>query len=288
MKQLTVTAPAKINLTLNMEGVREDGYHLLSSVFQTVSLCDRVTLTETQDGGITLTMSDPALPTDARNTAYKAAQLFFEYTALVPRVAMYVEKIIPQQAGLGGGSADAAAVLVGLNALFETQLSVKELCALGERVGADVPFCIVGGTAMVRGIGEIIEPLAPLKKCAVVIVKPDVGVSTKEAYAAVDHIKTIPADQEAMCHAVVNGDLKAVGELLSNAFEQALDLPQVDEALAALKACKPLGCAMSGSGSAVFALFENIADAERCAYTLGDDVRCYVCEPCSCGPTVVL
>lgn len=285
--QVIVDAPAKINLTLNIEGLRADGYHLLSSVFQAISLSDRVTLTRTTESGIALSMSDPALPCDERNTAYRAAKVFFEHVGIAPCVSIAVEKRIPQQAGLGGGSSDAAGVLVGLNALYDAGLSTQTLCALGEKVGADVPFCIVGGTAMVTGIGEVIEPLSPLPACHIVVAKPSVGVSTAQAYRAVDSVKTIPADQTAMRKAIENGDVSTVGALLSNAFEQALAIPDVNDLLSKMRAFSPLGCCMSGSGSAVFALFADAAAAGDCAHSLSEFVQCYTCEPLSRGATVI-
>ncbi len=285
--RVIVKAPAKVNLTLNMEGRREDGYHLLSSVFQAVSLSDTVILETSRQQGIHLTLSDPALPCDMRNTAYKAAAYFFEAVNVVPSVSIYVEKIIPQQAGLGGGSADAAGVLVGLNEMYQTNLSTDELCTIGERVGADVPFCIVGGTAMVTGIGEIISPIKPLKTCPMVIAKPPVGVSTAAAYAAVDSVETIPSDQEAICRAIENEDLDAVGKLLGNAFEQALAIPEVGDILDIMRRFSPYGCMMSGSGSAVFALFSDDADMVRCVTALESVADVYTCEPIAYGATVV-
>lgn len=290
MTKVIVRAPAKINLTLNIEGKRQDGYHLLSSVFQSVSLADVVTIEKTMGSGIALTLSDSSLPCDERNTAHKAACVFFEKTGITPCVSIYIEKCIPQQAGLGGGSADAAGVLVGLNTLFEADLSVNELCKLGERVGADVPFCIIGGTAMVTGIGEIIEPLSPLPKALLVIAKPAVGVSTAAAYAAVDSVATVPADQAAMVSAIENGDLTAIGGLLSNAFEQALNLPEVQAVLNVMRACKPLGCMMSGSGSAVYALFEDTRLYETIGAAmdkLAPAVQHYACECVAHGATVI-
>lgn len=287
--KVTVCAPAKINLTLNIEGRREDGYHLLSSVFQSVSLSDRVDIEEIDESGIVLTLSDPLLPCDRRNTAYRAAELFFEKTAIAPAVHIHVTKLIPQQAGLGGGSADAAGVLVGLNNLYGSPLDLRELCVLGEKVGADVPFCIIGGTAMVTGIGEIIERLPNLPLCRVVIAKPDVGVSTTAAYAAVDSVQTIPADQSAMRTAIDNGDLRSIGVLLSNAFEQALELPQIQLILETMRGFSPLGCMMSGSGSAVYALFD-VDDEENisaCVNALSQTVEVHCCAPISHGPLVM-
>ncbi|MBR5134382.1 MAG: 4-(cytidine 5'-diphospho)-2-C-methyl-D-erythritol kinase [Clostridia bacterium] len=285
MKRVVVSAPAKINLTLNMEGRREDGYHLLSSVFQAVSLADCVEIDITEQQGIMLTMSDPLLPCDERNTAYRAAKLFFEAVDKTPAVAIHVTKVIPQQAGMGGGSSDAAGVLVGLNALYETPLTVEQLCVIGEKVGADVPFCIVGGTAMVTGIGEKIEPIKSLPLCHIVVAKPNIGVSTAAAYAAVDGVETIPADQNAMVRAIENADLAKVGSLLSNAFEQALDLPEVDAVLEIMRSFSPYGCMMSGSGSAVFALFDIDDDdaAGACVNTLSKSVQTYRCVPLSKG-----
>ncbi len=285
--KIVVDAPAKINLTLNIEERREDGYHLLSSVFQAISLSDTVTIETTALQGITLTMSDPALPCDARNTAYKAAQVFFDYTGIAPSVSIRVDKRIPQQAGLGGGSSDAAGVLVGLDEFYSTNLSLDTLCMLGEKVGADVPFCIVGGTAMVTGIGEIIEPLLPLPPCHIVVAKPQVGVSTAEAYRAVDSVETDRADQSAMRAAIENGDLAAVGALLSNAFEQALAIPEVEQTLENMRKFHPLGCRMSGSGSAVYALFADEASASACAHSPALNVQCYECVPLECGATVI-
>lgn len=284
--RVTVNAPAKINLTLNMEGIREDGYHLLSSVFQAISLADEVIIESADSPGIHLSLSDPQLPCDERNTAYKAARVFFERVGCTPSVNIRVAKMIPQQAGLGGGSADAAGVLVGLNAIYGEPLSEKEMCDLGETVGADVPFCIVGGTAMVKGIGEIITPIKPLTPCAIVVAKPPVGVSTKEAYAAVDRAVTVPADQQAMVEAIERADLKAVGKYLSNAFEQALHIEQVSDILKTMRSHSPLGCMMSGSGSAVYAIFEEAASARALLHSLPKTVHTYLCEPLAVGATV--
>ncbi len=285
--QVIVDAPAKINLTLNIEGVREDGYHLLSSVFQAISLSDVVTLETVEQSGIELMLSDPLLPCDERNTAYRAAKQFFDHTGIAPSVHIHVEKRIPQQAGLGGGSSDAAGVLVGLNALYDAGLSTQTLCMLGERVGADVPFCIVGATAMVTGIGECIEPITPLAPCYLVVAKPQVGVSTAQAYRAVDSVATIPADQAAMCNAIACGNLSVVGSLLSNAFEQALAIPEVEDVLARMRACAPLGCMMSGSGSAVFAMFDDEQSARDCAHSLAPFVHTYECVPLNRGAAVI-
>ncbi|MGN0171289.1 MAG: 4-(cytidine 5'-diphospho)-2-C-methyl-D-erythritol kinase [Acutalibacteraceae bacterium] len=285
MKAIVLDAFAKVNLTLNIEGKRSDGYHLLSSVFQSISLADRIVLEKADDR--TLWLSDPTLVCDERNTALRAANAFFKATGIPGGVHIRIEKHIPQQAGLGGGSADAAGVLVGLNVLYGADLSQKALCTIGETIGADVPFCIVGGTAMVRGIGEIVEPLAELPPCFLVLAKPPVGVSTAAAYAAVDAVKTVPSDQQALCRAIEKGDLKAVGAQLGNAFLQALALFEADALVERMRAFSPLGVTMSGSGSTVFALFEKREQAEACAHSLADIAQAIVCTPCQNGTMII-
>ncbi len=285
MKRTVLYAFAKVNLTLNIEGRRADGYHLISSVFQSISLADRIILEKADDRSLWL--SDPALPCDDRNTACRAADAFFETTGITGGVHVRIEKHIPQQAGLGGGSADAAGVLVGLNMLYETDLSDQVLCKIGETIGADVPFCIVGGTAMVRGVGELIEPLRGLPPCFLVLAKPPVGISTAAAYAAVDAVQTVPSDQSALCRAIEEGDLKAVGAQLGNAFLQTLALPDVDTLIGRMRAFSPLGITMSGSGSAVFALFDKQTRAKDCAHSLSDIAQAIVCTPCQNGTQII-
>ncbi|MBQ9414472.1 MAG: 4-(cytidine 5'-diphospho)-2-C-methyl-D-erythritol kinase [Clostridia bacterium] len=277
-----VTAPAKINLTLYVEGKRADGYHELTSVFQTVTLADTVILEQADH--IKLSCSDPALPTDERNTAHRAAAAFFAATGIQGGATIHIEKRIPQQAGLGGGSADAAGVLVGLNALYDAGLSTADLCRIGASVGADVPFCVAGGTAMVTGIGEILRPLPPMPDCAIAIVKPPIGVSTKEAYQAVDALPKSPADRDAMCRALQNGDLIAIARLLDNDFERALCLPEVERAKDQLRSFSPLGVSMSGSGSAVFALF----DREETALAAAKATVGVFCRPSATGAAVTM
>ena len=179
MKRLTVPAPAKLNLSLDIVGVREDGYHLLRMIMQTIDLCDQIVLERADE--ISLTCNLPELPCDERNLAVRAAHAFFERTGLPGGVRMTLDKNIPHGAGMGGGSADAAAVLKGLNELCGTDLSQQELCEIGLRLGADVPFCIVGGTQLAEGVGERLTPLPPLPDCFLLVAKPEQGVSTPEA-----------------------------------------------------------------------------------------------------------
>ena len=288
MPAVTVLAPAKINLTLDVGGRRPDGYHEVDTVMQTVDLCDRVTVERTDSGRIELCLPGSDLPADERNTAYRAARLFFEKAGFAcPGVRLTVEKRIPMQAGLAGGSADAAGVLAGLNRLWDGAVSEAELLAAAAQVGADVPFCLVGGAARAVGIGTELTPYPPLPPCTVLIVQPETGVSTAEAYRAIDRARlTRRPDAAAMRRALESADLKAVGSRLGNVFEEAEALPEVERIRQTAKAYGALGCRMSGSGSAVFALFEREPDAGRCRAECARRFPfAQLCHPCG-GPLV--
>lgn len=185
---VTVEAPAKINLTLDVVGRRDDGYHLVETVMQAVDLCDRVTVRRTdKPGAVSLVCGDARVPDGPDNTAVRAAAAFFEACGLPnPGVEIGLRKRIPLQAGLAGGSADAAGTLVALDRLMDTRMTAAELCAVAETVGADVPFCVLGAAAYAEGTGTILTPLPSLPDCVVVIAKPLDGVSTAEAYRLVD------------------------------------------------------------------------------------------------------
>ncbi len=284
--ELVVEAPAKLNLTLDVNGRRPDGYHEMRSVMQAVDLADIVRLSFRRGNGIRLRLSDPALPTDSRNTAHKAAALFLQHTGLNHTgVDIAIDKHIPMQAGMAGGSADAAAVLVGLNALTGAGLDRGALCALGAEVGADVPFCVLGGAADATGIGTALRPLPPLPDCTILVVKPPVGVSTARAYALVDGAAvTRRPDADAMEAALERGSLAEVGRLLENVFEEAMALPEVAEIRETVAAFPAAGCRMTGSGSAVFALFEQATDAAACAERLRPRYpKSWLCRPVRTG-----
>ncbi len=279
--QVTVYASAKINLTLDVIGVRADGYHLLESVMQSVDCCDTLTATAT-DGELTLdVVGAPPCPVE-KNTAYRAAQVFLRETGIKGGAALTLTKRIPQQAGMGGGSADAAAALLALDRLYDTRLSVAELCAMGVQVGADVPFCVLGGTVMVTGIGEGLEPLPPLPDCHIVIAQPADGVSTAAAYAALDRAPIpIHPDNRAVRDALRRGDLGAVCAGVFNVFEPATALDGVTAIRRRMAEFSPLASQMTGSGSAVFAIFDDAARAQACADTLaGEFPTAFVCRPC--------
>lgn len=277
---VTVKAPAKINLVLDVVGRREDGYHLLETVFQTVDWCDRITV---DFADTTQVLCDGDAPQDESNTAYRAAMLFQEYTARKEQYCITVEKHIPMQAGLAGGSADAAGVLVALNHLTGANLSLDELCELGAKIGADVPFCIRGGTALGTGTGTDLQPLPAFETGYIVIVKPTGGVSTPEAYRLVDgKADLFHPSAHAFCEALKNGDFAAMAASVGNSFEDALCLPDSMTARDRLLKNGAAAACMSGSGSSVFGLFASRDTADACAAAMAQHyAQVRVCRPCA-------
>lgn len=285
--QVTVQAPAKLNLTLDVVGVRPDGYHLLESIMQTVDICDTLTVTAAPAGNLSLTVEGADVGPVEKNTVLRAARVFFAETGIEGGAVMTLTKRIPSQAGMGGGSADGAAALLALDRLYKTQLTTRQLCQMGVQVGADVPFCIVGGTAMCAGIGEEITPLPPLPACYVVIAQPEERVSTPAAYAALDGapLQDRP-DHPATLTALETGDLAAVCRQVANVFEPALKLPGVAAIRRQMAEFAPLCSRMTGSGSVVYAIFDSRETAQACADRLAHTFSSVqVCRPC--GPAKI-
>lgn len=280
--KITVEAPAKINLTLDILGKRDDGYHLIKTLMQSIDLCDTVSVWDTGDGGISITCTEESLPCDESNIAYRAAKAFFECTQREnPGIGIKIKKRIPVSAGLAGGSADGAAVLVALNRLLQTELDQDALCDIGEDVGADIPFCIVGGTICCSGTGTILTPAPDLPECWLVLAKPPIQISTKEAYDLADDRERFaePATNDAV-EAVCDGSLREIGKSLYNEFEELLHLSEVDAIKKQMKNNGALGTCMSGSGPTVFGLFENRDQAEDCADELQKQYQeVFVCQP---------
>ena len=261
----TVRAAAKINLFLDITGKRGDGYHIVNMVMQSVSLYDEVTVTvEKGDGEITVSCTDENIPCDETNTAYKAVKEFFEYAEIKPvNVSVKIKKRIPSQAGMAGGSTDAAAVLTALNALLDTEFSQDELAEIAENIGADVPFCVYGGTMTANGIGTILTPLPEMPECYIVIVKPDIKISTKAAYEKSDSIGYEESKSiEPMIDAICNGNISAVGKALYNKFEEVVEVPEIEKIKKYMTDFGAEGALMTGSGSAIFGIFEEKSDAE--------------------------
>ena len=266
--KITVNAPAKINLFLDITGRLDNGYHSLFMVMQSVGLCDTVTLETCDEKGIFLTCSDSRLPTDEKNIAYKAAKKFCDFAGLEPSVKIHIEKKIPFAAGLAGGSADAAAVITGLNELLKTDFTQRQLCKIGLAVGSDVPFCIVGGTQLSQNTGGVLSPLEELRDCFIVLAKPEAGVSTAEAYAAADSAQLYRPDAMRMLDACEKGDFEGMCKYAGNVFEQVIEVPERVEFKRIMRECGASLCQMSGSGPTVFAIFEDNENAEKCVAEL--------------------
>lgn len=258
MRTQSGKAYAKINLTLDIVGRREDGYHEIETIMHSISLCDTVIVRPARRAGIWLRCNLPYVPCDERNIAYRAALLFFE--ALGRRGAAMIElrKRIPVGAGMAGGSADGAAVLRLLNRGYGKPFSLEKLKEIGLRLGADVPFCLEGGCRLAQGIGEVLSPAPPLPDCALAVVKPRFSISTKKLYEQMDQapIQGRP-DTPAMLEALARGDLPRIGGLLANVMEAAAlpDRPQIGQICRQLLAEGALGARMTGSGSAVYGIF---------------------------------
>ena len=279
---MKVKAAAKINLALDVTGKLENGYHTIESVFQTVGLYDEVTV-ELTDSGIELSCEVPEefasadpIPCDERNIAYKAARKFFDENGMDCGCRIHIKKGIPSQAGMGGGSTDAAAVIYCLGRLTGKSMKAPE------KLGADVPFFLTGGTAYVEGIGEKITPIADYSGHILVIGKGREGVSTVEAYSNID---SLIAPKHPEVHKLVNDIENTPDEAykyFGNLFEQAVSLSEVDDIKASMLEEKALSAVMTGSGSAVFGLFADNDTAESCAEKL--KVNGYFAAVCETVP----
>ncbi len=265
------SAPAKINLMLAVGELRPDGFHELISVMQTANVCDELTL-RAIDGDIQLTCDREDLLADDSNLCHKAAVKFFSYTGINAGVSIELKKKIPMQAGLGGGSADAAAVLRGLRRLYAPSVTDEELEAMAADLGSDVPFCVRGGTVLVRGRGERLVDLPRLPACWFVLVKPDFACSTAEMYGLIDRHRCYDdGSRQAsdMVAALENGDLAGVCGAVLNTFERVL--PPESEVFTIRKRLRDLGAAaamLCGSGSAVFGVFAREEEALMAAAAL--------------------
>lgn len=274
--ETTLQARAKINLTLDVTGRRDDGYHTVKMVMQSVALHDDikvvVTHGEKKPRGIVLSCNLPYLPLDERNLAYRAAELFYQQTGtLLETCEIHIEKRIPIAAGLAGGSTDAAAVLRALSALHATGLTDDELCEMGLKLGADVPYCLRGGTMLAEGIGEELTALPSMPHCWVVLCKPPFGVSTKEAYTAFDSVRLRDRpDTAGMLRALEQADFAGICKRLSNVLETvtATKRRQIGEIKAFLKENGADGTLMSGSGPTVYGLFADENRAKTAAKML--------------------
>lgn len=262
---ITLKALAKINLGLDVLGRRENGYHDVRMVMQTIYLYDNVTLTKTEEPGIHLECNLFYLPVDDTNIAYKAAKLLMDEFSIQEGVRIVLDKHIPVAAGLAGGSSNAAAVLVGMNRLFSLGLSQEELMKRGVSLGADVPYCVMRGTVLAEGIGEILSPLPPLPKCCVLIAKPGISVSTKTVYEKLDsqEIEVHP-DIDGILEGLKEQDIQKVAASMGNVLEAVTigDYPIIEQIKDVMKEHGALNAMMSGSGPTVFGIYEDRAKAK--------------------------
>lgn len=288
----TERANAKINLYLNVVGRRENGYHNIVSLMQTVSLCDLVTVDylPVPHTSIHLTASgNDGMPTDCRNLAWRAAELYLAKIEKSGEVRISIEKHIPMAAGLAGGSADAAAVLRGLNRICGERLSKEELCALGATLGADIPFCIVGGGARVTGIGERLEEVAPMPQTALAVACMGEGVSTPWAYGKLDELYDSFANATAedvgpddILSALSKGDFDTACADFYNIFEGVVPSvqPYVDRLKQTMEGHGAVRAMMSGSGPSVFGVFRSVEEASAAVEALRQmGASAFVCHP---------
>ena len=284
--RVTVKAPAKINLYLDVVSKRSDGYHDIKSIMHTVSLADIVTVENTSDGQITLTSNFPHVPTDEKNIAYKAAKRFLETANIKHGARIHIEKHIPVSSGLAGGSTDAAATLKGLNKIYNEPFSTQQLLELGATLGADVPFCILGGCAACEGLGEIMTPLPTINAKYVLVVRGGEGVSTPKAYGMIDEkygekVNCDHGSYDSVLTAVQTSDIGKLFTSAYNIFEEVI-LPIHSTAKKQKDILYDNGaefCMMSGSGPALFAFFKDYITVNAAASAIRKfGAKAFICE----------
>lgn len=275
-KSVVASAPGKINLSLDITGILTNGYHEMDTVLQAIDLCDTITVKKRVQDGILIFCDRPRVPCDETNHAYIAALKFFDTFGIDDRgIEIDICKRVPVQAGLGGGSADAAGVLTALNVLYEVNADLEILCRIGVTVGADVPFCLAGGTRRARGIGEQFEQLPALPDCLLLIAQPASGISTPESFRCYDRLVGVRhPDVESLVRAIKAGNVKEAASHLGNVLEDTAGLREIPELKSMMLSAGALGSLMSGSGSAVFGIFESRWLAKRCMRKLYNQANC--------------
>ena len=266
MDEITLKALAKINLGLDVVRRREDGYHEVRMIMQTIQLYDRLDIKRTQEPGIQIQTNLSFLPVNENNLIYKAAKLLMDEFSITDGVSVKLDKRIPVAAGMAGGSTDAAAMLIGVNRLFSLGLTKRELMERGVQIGADVPYCIMRGTALAEGIGEALSPLPPMVKCPVLIAKPSISVSTKFVY---QNLKlddtTIHPDIDRLIDDIKAKNLHDIAAHMGNVLETVTipNYPVIDEIKKHMLSNGAVGAMMSGSGPTVFGLFDDEDTAKK-------------------------
>lgn len=288
-KSVTVKSYAKLNLYLEITGRRDDGYHMLKSVMQSISLYDLLTFTLIEGEGIELICSADGIPLDKSNLIWKAIEAFYDAIQVErAKVTVKLEKNIPSMAGMAGGSSNAAAALAAMNQLYGEPLTLEQLCEVGATLGADVPFCIKGGTVLCEGVGDVMTDISSLPECYFAVVKPDVSVSTPEAYKRFDSMDIAEKpDFDSFMAGLENTDIKLTADKIYNSLEIACDLKEVESIKQQLIKAGALNAMMTGSGSAVFGIFSDIDSAENAVKGFGDYLFSGVYKPVNKGIEIV-
>lgn len=289
-ENVKVKSYAKLNLFLEITGKREDGYHLLNSVMQSVSLCDILEFSAVDGSGIEIISDVKGIPLDEKNLIWKSIEKFYDCAKDAERkkIIVRLQKNIPAMAGMAGGSSNAAAALVAMNEMYFRPFSVYELCKIGAEIGADVPFCIMGGTVLCRGIGDKMSRLPSLENCCFLVVKPDVSISTPEAYKKFDNMEiTQKPDYDNFFEGLKNGNTDLMSVSMYNSLEYACGLKEIEEIKDKLIRCGALNAMMTGSGSAVFGVFDEVSDAENALSEFDNYSFSGVFKPCNQGVEIV-
>ena len=290
--KVTVKAYAKINLLLDILSKFENGYHNLFTVMQSVDLYDTIEIEKNDSGEITIECETQGVPCDERNIAYKAAKSFFDYCNIGDDRGVHIKiiKRIPHAAGLAGGSADGAAVIKALCEMYISDLTYSDKVKIAARVGADVPFCLFGGTCLCQNIGDVLSFLPPVPKMYIVLSKPTQAVATGGAYENHDRVadKIRHPDNFGMLHAVLEGDIDRISLLCNNVFEQSIEVCDRVFIKSVMRKHGASACCMSGSGPTVFGIFKDKDDAEKACGELRETIKqTYVCRPVNCGCEII-
>ena len=273
MERISRKAYAKINIGLDVLRRREDGYHELKMIMQTIDICDDLFFEKTEEPGIVIQTDREELPVDSGNLIYRAADLLFREKGITAGVKISLTKRIPIAAGMAGGSSDAAATMRGLNELFHMGYSIQQLKELGVRLGADIPYCLVGGTMLSEGIGEILTPLPAPPECFLVVAKPDINVSTGFVYGNLQADKLIyHPDIDGMVEALHEGSLNGITDRLGNVLETVTirEYPVIEQIKNLLRNMGAENALMSGSGPSVFGIYKERGRAEAAARGVAD------------------
>ena len=274
---MRLQAFAKINLGLDVLGKREDGYHEVRMIMQTIRMYDQLDMRKSVEPGIHLTTNKKYIPVDENNLVWRAAKLMMDTCGIMEGVSIHLHKVIPVAAGMAGGSSDAAATLVGMNRLFHCGLSKEKLMELGVQIGADVPYCVLRGTALAEGIGEKLTVLPPMPDCWILIGKPGISVSTKYVYTTLDlNTDTVHPDIDGMKKALEDGNLYGITERMGNVLQDVTipAYPEVERIKEQMKTLGAVNAMMSGSGPTVFGIFDNEEKAQETFQKLRESGSC--------------